>query len=61
MDNNEQREMSLEEFCNKLPPFHRVNKELSTLKIRLEDTEELLESTIKELNKALETSKDVQG
>ena len=61
MNDGAQREMSLEEFCGRLPPNHRVNKELSALKIRLEDTEELLESTIKELNKALETSKDVQG
>jgi len=47
--NNEQTEMSLEEFCNKLPPFHKVNKELSALKIRLEEAEELLKNTLNKL------------
>ncbi|MFH1839530.1 MAG: hypothetical protein ABH849_00040, partial [Nanoarchaeota archaeon] len=37
------------ELCNKLPPFHRVNKELSTLKIRLEGAEGLLKSTLDKL------------
>ena len=46
---NEQREMSLEEFCNKLPPFHRVNKELFALKIQLKEVEELLKNTLNKL------------
>ena len=34
------REMSLEEFCNKLPPFHRVNKELSALESQIKAEQE---------------------
>ena len=56
MNDGAQREMSLEEFCGRLPPNHRVNKELFTLKIRLEELEtreKILEAHLKQAEKAL--------
>lgn len=35
----EQREMTLDEWCQRLPPFHAVNKELAELRARLAQPE----------------------
>jgi len=32
IESNNQREMSLQEWCDKLPSFHRVNRELADLR-----------------------------
>ncbi len=39
----EQREMTLKEWCNKLPKSHRVNKELSELEQELEKDKAVLD------------------
>jgi len=44
------REMSLDEWCGRLPNFHRVNKELSTLRA---ENERLLKR-VDELESAIE-------